>query len=250
MSDRRLEFNPAVARILLWTGPALVVALVFALIPLAHLIPPPSPALGRDEIAAFFAGHTMGIRIGCVLMMIFFSLFATWSAVVIGWIWRTERGFPVITIASVAIVGASTVFFTIAPLTWAVAAFRPGEFEAETVRTLNDWAWFGILFSWPPFAVFCALIALAVFTDRSPTPVFPRWVGYYNVWEALFLCPFLLIAFFKTGPFAWDGAIGFYLPTAGFCVWLLVMTGALFRSIKEVERCRAAEPRSGQLSPA
>ncbi len=228
----RDRIDPSVQRILLWTGPALVAVLVIALIPLARLIPPPSPAAGREEIAAFFAANTTGIRVGCVLMMLFFTFFATWSAVLIGWVRRSEIGTPVITYACLACVGAGTVFFTVAPLTWAVAAFRPGEYEAETVRTLNDWAWFGILFSWPPFAVFCALVALAVFTDRHERPVFPRWVGYYNAWEAFFLCPFFLIAFFKTGPFAWDGVVGFYLPTAGFCVWLLVMTLVLFRTIR------------------
>lgn len=234
------QLNPTVQRILLWSGPALVAVLVVALIPLAHLIPPPSPAHSREQIADFFAMHTTGIRVGCVLMMIFFCFYATWSAVLIAWIRRTETGFPVLTYASVAIVGAGTVFFTIAPLTWAVAAFRPGDYAPETVRVLNDWAWFGILFSWPPFAVFCALITLAVFTDRNQPPVFPRWVGYYNACEAVALCPFALIAFFKTGPFAWDGVIGFYLPTAGFCVWLLVMTVVLFRAIREAEASPAS----------
>jgi hypothetical protein len=233
------ELNPTVQRILLWTGPALVAVLVIALIPLAHLIPPPSPADSREQIAAFFAAHTTGIRVGCVLMMIFFTFFATWSAVLIAWIRRIETGFPVITYASIACVGAATVFFTVAPLTWAVAAFRPGDHAPETVRVLNDWAWFGILFSWPPFAVFCALIALAVFTDRNDPPILARWVGYYNAWEAVFLCPFLLIAFFKTGPFAWDGLIGFYLPTAGFCIWLGVMTVVLLRAIRDAERASA-----------
>jgi hypothetical protein len=231
--------NAGVQRILLWSRPALLGVLVIALIPVAHLIPPPSPASGREEIAAFFQEHTTGIRIACVLMMLFFTFYATWSGVVIAWVRRMETGVPVLTYASIACVGAGTVFFTIAPLTWVVAAFRPGDYEPETIRVLNDWAWFGILFSWPPFAVFCALIAIAVFADRGEPRVLPRWVGYYNAWETVFLCPFALIAFFKTGPFAWDGAFGFYLPTAGFCVWMVVMTTVLFRAIRAEEGRRA-----------
>lgn len=218
------------ARLLLCTGPALVLALVVALIPLAHLIPPPAPSKTPEEVAEFFAAHTTGIRVGCVVMMVFFTFFATWSAVIIGLMRRSEGVTPVLSYASLACVGAGTVFFTVAPLTWAVAAFRPSDYAPETVRALNDWAWFSILFSWPPFAVFCLLIAIAVWSDRSETPLFPRWVAYYNVWESIFLVPFALIAFFKTGPFAWNGLFGFYLPTGSFCIWMGVMTWVMWRA--------------------
>ncbi|GAA0608105.1 hypothetical protein GCM10009547_07570 [Sporichthya brevicatena] len=218
------------ARLLLCTGPALIFALIVALIPLAHLIPPPAPTKSPEEIADFFASNTTGMRLGCVVMMVFFTFFATWSAVIIAMMRRMEGPVPVLTYAALACVGAGTVFFTIAPLTWAVAAFRPGDYAPETVRALNDWAWFSILFSWPPFAIFCTLIAVAVFTDRNG--LLPRWVGYYNLWEAIFLVPFALIAFFKTGPFAWNGLFGFYLPTASFCVWMAVMSWALWPATK------------------
>lgn len=39
--------------------------------------------------------------------------------------------------------------------------------------------------------------------------VFRRWVGYLNIWAALLLAPAVLIYFFKTGPFAWNGILVF-----------------------------------------
>jgi hypothetical protein len=245
MEDPHL--NAGVQRILVWCGPAIIAALVIGLIPLAQFVPPPAPTAGREQIAEMFREHTTGIRIACVLMMIFFSLWAAWAGVLVVWVRRMESGFPVLTYGSLASVGAGTVFFTIAPLTWVVAAFRPGDYEPETIRVLNDWAWFGILFTWPPFAVFCALIAMAVFTDRNEQRLFPRWVGWYNAWEALMLFPFLLIAFFKTGPFAWNGAFGFYLPAGAFCVWILVMTAVLLRAITAEQRRLAMPGRQSVL---
>jgi hypothetical protein len=33
-----------------------------------------------------------------------------------------------------------------------------------------------------------------------------------------------IAVFFKTGPFAWNGLVGFYIPIGAFTVWIAVMT--------------------------
>jgi len=42
-----------------------------------------------------------------------------------------------------------------------------------------------------------------------------------------------MIIFFKTGPFAWTGIIGFWIPAAVFGVWYIVMTVYLLRAIRD-----------------
>lgn len=46
--------------------------------------------------------------------------------------------------------------------------------------------------------------------------MFPRWVGYANLWIAILYLPELLVFFFTTGPFAWDWLIGFWIPAVLF----------------------------------
>jgi hypothetical protein len=60
--------------------------------------------------------------------------------------------------------------------------------------------------------------------DRSTRPLWPRWVGYLNLWIALSGAGGGLAVFFKHGPFAWNGLVGFYIPIAAFTVWIAVMT--------------------------
>ena len=60
---------------------------------------------------------------------------------------------------------------------------------------------------------------MAAFIDKSPQPVFPRWFGYANLWVVLLLLPGQMIFFFKTGPFAWNGLIAFYLAFIVFAAW-------------------------------
>jgi hypothetical protein len=42
-----------------------------------------------------------------------------------------------------------------------------------------------------------------------------------------------LIIFFKTGPFAWTGIVGFWIPAAVFGTWYLVMTKLVLQSVRQ-----------------
>jgi hypothetical protein len=69
--------------------------------------------------------------------------------------------------------------------------------------------------------------------DRSARQVFPRWVGYANLWVPLTFVPALMPFFFKTGPFAWQGLLVFYLGLATLGAWVVIMVWALLRAVRE-----------------
>jgi hypothetical protein len=218
-------------RALVWTGPFMIVNLLAGML-LVHFIPPPSPARSAVSIATMFAHHRTLIVFGCVVMMFGWLCWATFCPAVMVMIRKAEAGRPVITYASIALIGAGMVFFEMIPLTWCVAAYRAGTISPEIIRTLNDWAWFNFLFSAPPFLVWFVLVAVAIFGDRREHPVYPKWVGYVNVWLAVIALPAMAIGFFKTGPLAWNGVLAFYIPVGAFVVWFAVMTVTTLRAIE------------------
>ena len=69
--------------------------------------------------------------------------------------------------------------------------------------------------------------------DRSPRPVYPRWVGYSNLWVPLSFVPALMAYFFKSGPFAWQGLLVFYLGLTTFGAWVVIMMWAMLRAVRE-----------------
>jgi hypothetical protein len=74
--------------------------------------------------------------------------------------------------------------------------------------------------------------------------VWPRWAGYLNFWVALGGAGGGLAVFFKTGAFAWNGLIGFYIPVTTFILWIITMTVLMHRwtvrgSVGEPEPSRA-----------
>jgi hypothetical protein len=78
--------------------------------------------------------------------------------------------------------------------------------------------------------------------DARTVPVYPRWVGYFNIWIALLFIPGAFAFILKTGPFAWNGLLSFWLASGAFFSWLIVMTPL---TLKAIDRSDAAdEPHS------
>lgn len=232
--------DSAVAKTFVYTGVALVLSLVVTQGWLMGFIPPPSPALPADELAKIFIERKVGIRIGTLIQCICYTFWSTWAISIAFYIRRMERGIPVLTYASIANIGGGYVFFLLMPITWAALAFRPEELDPHFLQVMNDLVWFIFILSWPPFALFMVFIAIAIFRDYNVPTIFPRWVGFFNLWTAVLIVPAGLIEFFKTGPFAYDGLISFWFVFAVFFGWMLVMSAVTLRAIAADKRARAA----------
>lgn len=232
--------DSAVAKTFVCTGVALVLSLVVTQGWLMGFIPPPSPALPADELAKIFIERKVGIRIGTLIQCICYTFWSTWAISIAFYIRRMERGIPVLTYASIANIGGGYVFFLLMPITWAALAFRPEELDPHFLQVMNDLVWFIFILSWPPFALFMIFIAVAIFRDYNVPTIFPRWVGFFNLWTAVLIVPAGLVEFFKTGPFAYDGLISFWFVFAVFFGWMLVMSAVTLRAIANDKRARAA----------
>lgn len=127
--------------------------------------------------------------------------------------------------------GILIVFFILCSLIWSAAAFRPDR-DPELLWLLNDTSWLFFVMMYPTYVVALGSIALAGFIDRRSQPIFPRWFCFFTLWVALAGTGGGFATFFKTGPFAWDGLLGFWVPVALYLAWLLVLFPLLIRLVK------------------
>jgi hypothetical protein len=227
----RIEMDAGLMRACMWSGVAVIVALIIAQGFLMHFIPGLSPDMPAEELQQHFIDRKMQIRVGAVIQCFFWMFWATWSMAITLFIRKMERGYPILTYCSIALNGGGYVFFILIPMTWAVIAFRPETLDPEIMQIMNDWVWFDWLFTWPPFALFMAIIGIAILKNQTGNPLYPRWVAYLNFWCAVLIFPAALIAFFKTGLFAYDGIGAFWLPVVVFFGWIAAMTIMTFRAI-------------------
>jgi hypothetical protein len=214
----------------IWTGPVATVLALLGMVFISGFIPATSPAASGQEIADFYTGNLAGIRVGMVISMIAFSLFVPFGIAIALQTRRIEQ-VPVMSWIQIASVAIAALEGVMAVVIWLAAAFRPDVVDPDLTRALHDLGWICFLVDVPPFSIWIGAVGVAILRDRNAAPLFARWVGYFNLWVAVLILPALLIPFFKTGPFAYNGVLALYLPFGVFFLWMVVMTPALLRAL-------------------
>lgn len=221
-----------VQRVLVWAGPAMLVIWVGAFLFVARFFPPSHPAASAQEIVRMYVDHNAAIKIGMVITMMGSALLVPYGFAISGQVKRIDGGRALADIQAVSCALLSLEFIT--PIAvWMSVAYRVDGRSADTTRALHDLGW--ILFMTVIWSLFVQLVAIAaaVFLDRGSRAVFPRWIGYLNLWVAVLIIPAGLVLFFKHGPFAWNGVVGLYIPLTAFTFWVFAMTWAVHRNLSE-----------------
>jgi hypothetical protein len=225
--------NVAAQKACAWAGIVCTVVLGLALWPAAGFLPPLSPADSADKTAAIFREGAGGIRVAAILLLVAAACFAAFTAGISAQIRRIERDAPpALSLLQLLCGGVVTIFFVSMAVNWAAAAYRP-ERSAEAIQLLNDLSWIWFLFTATVPALQNASFGMAILGDRSADPLLPRWLGYFNLWTAMLFLPGVILPFFKTGPFAWDGIFCFWIPAAVFFSWFFVVAIQLLKAISK-----------------
>lgn len=213
-------------------GPVGFVLFGIGLFPLAKFLPPPSPAATAEQISAIYSSNQLGIQLGAIVIMMSASLFIPFFSMITVIIKRIEGQDAPLAVTQIASAIMVVVFFFSGAMLFAVTAFRP-ERSAELTQLMNDFAWIMFISPGAPAFVQTAGIGLAILSDKQALPVLPRWFGYLSLWIAILFVPAELAVIFKTGPFAWNGLLSFWVPAILVGGWSMMMAILMFQSINK-----------------
>jgi len=213
-----------------WCGPLFTVCLFGGWGLVGGFIPLVPATDSATQVAGHYANHQTLHLVGLTVAMAGAFLTLPFSLVVSLQLRRAERGFPVMAVLQFASGIIVTMVLTVPIVFFMVGSFRP-ERSPDVTLLMNDLSYILLIIPWPPVVGQLVAIAVAALRDRSPQPVFPRWVAWFSLWLAFLVLPATLIAFFKDGVFAWTGLIGFWVPAAAFGAWYLVMTWVVLRAV-------------------
>jgi hypothetical protein len=237
------EKSPMHTRIQLfcaWCIPAFIVVYLFGFIGLSGFVPPPSPTLSAEEVAAIFEHSRNAIRAGQLICMVFSGLlYIPFTMLISVHMARVEGRYPLL--AGMQLVGNSIlcVYFILCSLMWSAVAFRP-EYDPQFVRFVNDATWLIFVMMYPTYVVALLSMAVCGLIDKREQPIFPRWFCFLTLWVVVGGVWGGFATFFKTGPFAWDGLLGFWVPVGSYLVWLLVLFPLLLKLVKRAALEEAA----------
>jgi hypothetical protein len=203
--------------------------------PLAGLLPVPDPNHSAEQIAEIYRTGTTQLRIGLFVTLIGMGGYGPLCVAITRRMCRMSPRQSALAYLQLSAGTVGWVFLYLPILIMSATAYRPQR-APEVTQAMHDIAWFVLVMDFVPFCVQYIAIAVAVFSDRSRVPVFPRWVAYLNLWVVLLFIPTGVITFFKTGPFTYGGVLGFYIPLAVFAVWLVAMPYAVWRHLQRDER--------------
>jgi hypothetical protein len=222
-------------KICLWTAPIVgaIWAACFFLFP--GFTAPLSPTLPAKAVAAFYANpdNLARARYGMILFNWFGIGFLPFFGLITVQMKRMAHNSEVLAYGFLATATSAAVLLSLTILFFQVAAFRPDR-DPAIVQLINDMAYMTFTVPVSFLMAQAGVLALAIFLDRQPKPIYPLWIGHFNLLVALLLAPCVFASIQLTGPFAWDGLWSYWVRIFLYVAWTIVMfvaaTNALGRT--------------------
>lgn len=233
-TSEEVEMNIGAQKAFAWGGP--FCALMFGVgLFIMGFIPPPSPSLSAQEIAAIYQHDFLSIRFGVLLSLIGLSGWGAYVVVISVQLLRIKGidRLGALTHLATGSTGPLTVMIPLMLI--GICSYRPERDPALTYM-LNDAVWLCFMLPFPLFLTQFTAFAISVLSDKSATPVFPRWTAYFCLWAGLLFALGVFALFVKSGPFAWSNLFPFWLGGGSFFLWLVCLTPWLLKAIDQEAR--------------
>ena len=226
-------------RICLWLVPGFGAVLLLAFWIFPGFLPPLSPTMTADQVAHFYRNNTGQIRASMLLFNLCEVAFIPFYMVIVVQMQRMANPSRAFAYSYLSAAASGATLFALADLAWLIAAFRP-ERDPDLILLLNDLAWMAFI---TPVGFIMAQnlsLALGIYMDAGTKPVFPRWVGHFNIITALLMAPGAFALMHRTGSLAWDGFWSFWVRNGAFGLYIAVMFFVVRSALGEQARQEAA----------
>ena len=193
------------------------------------IMPPPSPGFTQDEIVAFIQRNAANMQIGFVLLALTLGLASLSSGIIVVQMRRmsSARVLAYAYLATLAVAALPGCLFC--GFMFVLAALRPDR-DPRILVLLYDMGMLSFVGSLGCFVIQYLVFAIAIVLDERE--IFPKWLGYMSIWSLVTELVAAPIWIFRRGPYAWNGAISFWLGTAIFVVWEICLIVCLYKALK------------------
>jgi hypothetical protein len=210
-------------------GP-LAILMFFLGLPGAYFLPPIHPSLTAEEVVQHYYDHENGIKALVALMSFVGFFYPVYTAGISGQLSRIP-GIPKSVIYTQLIGGTlAGLFLTIPAYFFATTVYRLDR-PPELTQLLNDLSWIFFAMPFPSLVAQDLAFSYAILQDPRPNPLFPRWLAWVTGALTITFYPVLAVHCVKGGPFAWNGAISFWIAGVGGGFQNFVIAFYLFKAV-------------------
>jgi hypothetical protein len=201
--------------------------IVFVL--MTRVMPPPKPYWDEARIARWFMDNHTGLIVGFGIIFLTVGLTAACNAL-IGYSIRRMSVSRAYAYSYIAIYSLSaTPGMLITALVLVVGAMRPDR-DPALLSWLYDAAFMCFDGTMGIFLIGTLIWMTAILLDRNG--VFPLWFAFLNICNAITEIVVAPAWIFKSGAFAWNGVIAFWIDTFVFAGYTGVFIALLMQMIK------------------
>jgi hypothetical protein len=222
--------NTTVHKFCAWSGTVCLGLMVVGFVLFAGFIPARSPSQSAQQTAQFLLENRDMIKWGLIIAMFAAPLLMPFAVSISIHMRRIEGRYPALAMTELGLGAILVLEFIYLIFFWQTATFRADR-APELIQLLDDMGWIPFVGLTSTIVLQVTVFGVAVLLDRRESPVFPRWLGYYNLWVALMLLPGTFNVFYQTGPLSRNGIIAWYIPLTVFATWLLITSFYLSRAV-------------------
>ncbi|RMZ69233.1 integral membrane [Pyrenophora seminiperda CCB06] len=183
--------------------------------------PPAAPSLTPQQTLQHYIDHNTGYKIGASFFVLSGAFYGSFTAAMSQQMKRIP-GVGHTLISAQEVSGAwACITFSVPAIFFATTAYRLDR-PVEITQALNDLSWMMTFMPFAPFIVQNWAFAAAVFMDLRPKPLYPKFVGWVNFVSPVLLGAGIAMHVVKSGPFAWNGALTFWLTAIVFGIQSVV----------------------------
>lgn len=203
---------------------------------MGHNLPPWGGDEPASAIARYFRETRNWVRTGMVISMTFAVSYAVWG-LAIGKVMRHAAGRDSILVdLQVWGAGLTVVPVLVSSSFWLAGSYRPDTLPDEILQLLYDMAWLLIDLAYSVTSVQMIALGVGFLQDKRAKPLFPKWVCWYSIWVGFMFVAECLMPFFKSGPFARQGILNFWIEFSIFFAYAPIITWFLLKAIPRLER--------------
>lgn len=208
---------------------------------LGRNIPPYGADMPAEELASIYRDHASTLRIGFALGAFACTFLATWAVGLFRIMLRIERGGQLLSYMQL-IGGVLTAMVPMfACIIWLTAAFRP-EQDPAIIRLLFDLGWLTIDIGFGVTLLQYVALGVVALRDNRDKPIFPKWLAWLGIWIALEFFVELIMPYFRSGPFSWNGLFAYWIPFFAPFVWIIVISVFMFKAANRLSAEYAGQP--------